>query len=73
MDKVVITIVGKYTSLTDSYMSLIKSLEHAALFCNRKLEIQWINAVHLEEFTEKNHPVDFHSAWSILCSSSYVT
>jgi CTP synthase len=36
-DTVRITLVGKYTSLKDSYMSVIKSLEHASMRCGRKL------------------------------------
>ena len=39
-DKVNIVLVGKYTSLKDSYMSVIKSLEHAALRCQRKLILE---------------------------------
>lgn len=34
-----ITLVGKYTRLEDSYASVIKSLEHAALACSRKLNL----------------------------------
>lgn len=36
-EKVHITLVGKYTALKDSYLSVIKSLEHAALRCGRRL------------------------------------
>ena len=39
-DSVTIALVGKYTVLKDSYMSVIKALEHAAFRCNRKLEIK---------------------------------
>lgn len=35
-----IVLVGKYTSLQDSYMSVIKALEHASLRCGRKLQIK---------------------------------
>lgn len=34
-----IALVGKYTDLKDSYMSVIKSLEHAAFKVKRKLSI----------------------------------
>ena len=37
--EVVIAIVGKYVELHDSYTSVTKSLEHAAMACNRKLTI----------------------------------
>lgn len=36
-ESVHIVLVGKYTSLKDSYMSVVKSLEHSAFRCNRKL------------------------------------
>lgn len=38
-ESVTIALVGKYTELMDSYISVKKSLEHASLVCNRKLEI----------------------------------
>ena len=38
-DKVHIVLVGKYTTLQDSYTSVVKSLEHASLQCARKLSI----------------------------------
>ena len=40
LDDVSIVLVGKYTDMTDSYMSVVKSLEHAAFRCNRKLILQ---------------------------------
>ena len=36
-DSVSIVLVGKYTTLEDSYMSVVKALEHAAMRCGRKL------------------------------------
>lgn len=36
-DDVSIVLVGKYTDLQDSYMSVTKSLEHSAFRCSRKL------------------------------------
>ena len=39
-DTVSIVLVGKYTALKDSYMSVVKSLEHSAFRCNRKLILQ---------------------------------
>jgi hypothetical protein len=35
-----IVLVGKYVSLKDSYMSVIKSLEHASLRVGKKLNLQ---------------------------------
>jgi len=39
-DSVTIALVGKYTDLKDSYMSVIKALEHSAFRVNRKLTIE---------------------------------
>lgn len=38
-DHVSIALVGKYTDLKDSYMSVIKSMEHSAFRCRRKLTL----------------------------------
>lgn len=46
--------VGKYTDLSDAYLSVIKSLQHACLAANRKLEILWVEASHLEDQTEES-------------------
>lgn len=40
LDDVSIVLVGKYTDMTDSYMSVVKSLEHSAFRCSRKLILQ---------------------------------
>lgn len=36
-ESVSIVLIGKYTSLEDSYMSVVKALEHASMRCGRKL------------------------------------
>ena len=68
-DKIEIVLVGKYTSLQDSYMSVVKSLEHAALRCQRKLVLKWVDSGDLEPTTEKDNPVRYHEAWHSLCSA----
>lgn len=35
-----IVLIGKYTSLQDSYMSVVKALEHASMRCGQKLDLQ---------------------------------
>lgn len=37
---VVIVLVGKYTNLQDSYLSVKKSLEHSGLNCERKIDLK---------------------------------
>ena len=44
-----IAIVGKYTGLSDSYLSVIKALQHAALEANVHLTIEWFEATELED------------------------
>ena len=41
--KVTIGITGKYTSLRDSYASIIKALEHAGTHLGAKVSIKWID------------------------------
>jgi CTP synthase len=57
-DDVRIAMVGKYTGLTDSYLSVIKSLQHASYTVERTLQIDWIEASNLEDAS--------HSDWEIL-------
>lgn len=58
-----IALVGKYTDHPDSYHSVVKSLEHAAMACSRKLNLITVDAEHLEEDTATKSPKDFHKAW----------
>ncbi|CAF3635703.1 unnamed protein product [Adineta steineri] len=69
LDEVTIALVGKYTALEDAYASVLKALNHAALFCNRKLKILFIHASDLEANTQKDDPVKYHEAWQQLCSA----
>ncbi|CAF0817313.1 unnamed protein product [Adineta ricciae] len=69
LDEVIIALVGKYTALEDAYASVLKALNHAALFCNRKLKVLFIHATDLEANTQKDDPVKYHEAWQQLCSA----
>ncbi|EPQ53698.1 CTP synthase [Gloeophyllum trabeum ATCC 11539] len=62
-DDVNIVLVGKYTDLKDSYMSVVKSLEHSAFRCQRKLVLQWVESSDLEPETQELHPARYHDAW----------
>ena len=44
-----IAIVGKYTELEDSYLSIVESLKHGGIANQAKIELKWINAEKLEE------------------------
>ncbi|TDL24497.1 CTP synthase [Rickenella mellea] len=62
-DPVTIALVGKYTVLKDSYMSVIKALEHSAFRCHRKLQVKWVESSYLEPECQESNPVNYHDAW----------
>jgi CTP synthase len=65
-----IALVGKYVELHDSYLSLNKSLEHAAIRCERKLNLIWVDSEHLEDSTRQADPGKYHKAWHDMCSAA---
>lgn len=69
-----IAMVGKYTGLSDAYLSVLKALQHACLSASRKLEVLWVEASHLEPTSEvstldpSRHPcAELHprTAWAL--------
>jgi len=76
--KVQIVIVGKYTGLQDSYLSVIKACKHAAIACKRDLDLVWVEAAHLEPVSQSQADADadndeapitleqYDNAWNIL-------
>ena len=48
-EKVPIAVVGKYTDLPDSYISVKEALSHAALAHDRDIEISWIYSEEIEQ------------------------
>lgn len=69
LEEVTIVLVGKYISLHDSYLSVVKSLEHSAMRCQRKLNLVWIDASHLEDQAKTTSPAEFHKAWAQICTA----
>ncbi|KAF6135212.1 hypothetical protein GIB67_035283 [Kingdonia uniflora] len=65
-DPVRIAMVGKYTGLSDSYLSVLKALLHASIACRRKLIIDWVPASDLEDATAKEIPEAYKAAWDLL-------
>ena len=64
-----IALVGKYTDLSDSYLSVIKSLKHAAYAVSRKVMIDWIEAALLEPVAagaDAAAQTNYDDAWSRL-------
>ncbi|KAL1643898.1 CTP synthase ura7 [Diplodia intermedia] len=70
LETVNIALVGKYIELHDSYLSVIKSLEHSAMRCRKKLNLIWVDAEHLEPTTRQGDPASFHKAWHEVCTAS---
>lgn len=64
-----ISLVGKYTKLEDSYASVSKSLQHAAIAAGYKLNLKFIEACNLERQTKLESPALYHEAWQTLCVS----
>ncbi|MBN2559689.1 MAG: CTP synthase [Phycisphaerae bacterium] len=52
-ETIAIGIAGKYTSVRDSYASIIKALEHSGTKCGVRVEIDWIETGDLES----NEPI----------------
>ena len=61
---VTIALIGKYTGLQDSYLSVIKALRHASIAVNHKLALEWIDASCLEN--DASASTDSAEAWELL-------
>ena len=46
--KVKLAIAGKYTELSDAYLSIVESLKHGGIANKAQIEIEWINSEDLE-------------------------
>ena len=61
-----IALIGKYTGLQDSYLSVIKALTHASIAEGLNLEIIWVEAAQLEPNPESTPEIEeeYNSAWN---------
>ncbi|KAN0030644.1 hypothetical protein ACTA71_009284 [Dictyostelium dimigraforme] len=59
-----IAMVGKYTGLTDAYLSVIKALDHASMAIERKMVIDWVEASNLE--TPNSETPEYKKSWEML-------
>nr|CDS28970.1 PHD and RING finger domain containing protein 1 [Hymenolepis microstoma] len=62
-DTIRIAVVGKYTKLSDAYLSLLKACEHAATYCNCRLKVDLVDSEELEPAMEHSSPEQYHEAW----------
>ena len=65
-EEVHIAVAGKYTDLADSYLSVIKALQHASFKVNRSLVIDWIESSDLDDEAKESDPESHEAAWSLL-------
>ncbi len=65
-DEVRIAMVGKYTGLSDSYLSVIKALQHSAMAVNRRLVIDWIESTDLDSSNLDSNQDGYSKAWGKL-------
>jgi CTP synthase len=52
-DEVDIAVVGKYTDLRDSYISIAEALKHAGYELDSAVKIKWIESIELEDDPKK--------------------
>ncbi|GLT67244.1 hypothetical protein SLA2020_395650 [Shorea laevis] len=61
-----IAVVGKYTGLSDSYLSVLKALLHASVALYKKLIVDWVPSSNLEDGTKYENPDAYKAAWKLL-------
>jgi CTP synthase len=66
--EVKIALVGKYTGLSDSYLSVLKAIHHAAIEIGVKDVVVWIDSAKLEPQAQEETPEEFEKSWKDLKS-----
>ncbi|KAL1200429.1 hypothetical protein V5N11_034104 [Cardamine amara subsp. amara] len=61
-----IAIVGKYTDLSDAYLSVLKALFHASVAFRKKLVYDFVSSCDLENTTKNENPSAYEAAWKLL-------
>ncbi|VDD84146.1 unnamed protein product [Mesocestoides corti] len=67
-----VAVAGKYTKLSDAYLSLIKACEHAATNANCKLKVELVDTEDLEPAMELIAPEQYHEAWLSISNAQAV-
>lgn len=62
-----VALVGKYTNLSDSYLSIAKALTHASIVVDKSVKVIWIEASDLEEIEGEDQSNNL-TAWANLKS-----
>ncbi|PKA61601.1 CTP synthase [Apostasia shenzhenica] len=71
-NSVKIAMVGKYTGLADSYLSVVKALLHACVSCSLRPSVEWIAASDLEDESARSTPQAHAAAWETLTRCSCI-
>lgn len=58
-----IVLIGKYTGLSDAYLSVLKALQHACMAAGMKLKLTWVEAQYLEPEAEEEQPDKYTESW----------
>ncbi len=62
-DEVTIVVIGKYTNLSDSYLSLVNAIKHSCVATYQKLNLIMIESSTLEPESKRDSPDLYASAW----------
>lgn len=71
-EEVTIAIVGKFTGLHDTYISVIKALKHAAVEAGLHLSIEWVVSSDLEPNAKTLDQKRYDAAWGRLQNAAGV-
>ncbi|KAJ8604014.1 hypothetical protein CTAYLR_003367 [Chrysophaeum taylorii] len=69
-ETVTIAVVGKYTGLQDSYLSVFKALKHSSIEARRRLELSWVDSATLVDDSDASPAAA--EAWATLKSADGV-
>ena len=64
-----IALVGKYTDLSDAYLSVTSALRHSCMATAQQLELVLVESSHLEDSCRQTSPELHQQAWSKLKSA----
>lgn len=64
---VTVALVGKYTGLSDSYLSVTKALLHAGIACEVRVRVSWVDSSMLEDECKAGRHAEAHeAAWEAI-------
>ena len=53
--QITVAITGKYTGVHDSYLSILKALEHTGPYCGAKVNVKWIDTTEIKNQPDANN------------------